>query len=173
MPLYNQAVYNESAYNAAVAGGAVIVPPVTVDNRTLSPNIYDVRTLQMAKRGLVLENLIHNNDQRIQRTYTNMPTGLVFSTWYLTIKSSETEADPGDIQVSITSSAGAAGQITDVTTTGGSVAGYFNIADTTFDNLTVDQRYYYDITGITDAGAKYTFETGLIIPRRGYTGATS
>lgn len=161
-----------TAAAALTTDGAIAL--VTTDSRTISPGIYDVRTMAMARRGVrITDTLIHGDDWRFSRTYTDMPTGITFSTWYLTIKSSETEADPGDIQVSITSSAGAAGQITDDTTAGGSVAGYFNVADTVTDDLTVDQQYFYDIQGITSTGAIYTFETGVLYPRRGYTGATS
>lgn len=172
MANYGAFRYGEAVYNGA-AGAVVLVVPVIVDNRTISPGIYDLRSLAVARRGVIIENLIQGDDWRIQRTYDNLETGLTFSTWYLTIKSSATEADPGDIQKSITSVSGAAGQITDTTSTGGSVAGYFVVPDTQTDDLTIDQKYYYDICGITDTGAVYTFETGVIYPRRGFTDAVA
>ena len=169
---YGEIRYAESRY-APGAAIAVLVP-VYIDYRSIAPVIFDTRTLSMPKHGVFIDNLVVGDDWRIKRTYSDLDSGLTFSKWYFTLKSNANEIDAtAEVQVSITSVLGANGQITDAATTGGTVAGYFDIADTLTDDLIADQRYYYDIQGITDAGAIYTFETGIIQPRRGFTFATT
>lgn len=169
---YGEIRYAESRY--APGASLVTFVPVYVDERSIAPAIFDTRTLSMPKHGVFIDNLVVGDDWRIKRTYTDLDSGLTFSKWYFTLKSNAAELDAtAEVQVSITTVSGTNGQITDATTTGGTVAGYFDIPDTLTDDLAADQRYYYDIQGITDAGAVYTFETGMIQPRRGFTFATT
>jgi hypothetical protein len=111
---------------------------------------------------------------KLIRTYTGLQTGVTISKVYWTVKNNPADADGSALfQKSITSSLGSTGQITDASSSDGSIA--FNIIATAANtaSLTVDQEYYYDLQGIGSDGAVYTFETGSIIPAQGVTTASS
>lgn len=130
----------------------------------------------MAITGIQITDKVAGDALRIQRTYTDLPTGITFSKIYLTVKRRKTDPDSAKVlQKSITTSAGVDGQITDATTTGGSIAFFFDLSTTETDDLTPGTTFYGDFQGITDdsPGRPYTFELFEIRMLQGQTDATT
>lgn len=127
----------------------------------------------MAKSNVRIRQFVVGDTWRIKRTYTGLETGVTISTVYLTIKTNQTDADPGLIQKSITTAATASGQITDASSSDGQIGFYVDVSKTESATLTPEVEYYYDLQGIGSDGAVYTFEIGRIRPRRGVTDASS
>lgn len=156
-------------------GSAIVaVGVLAVDTRSIAPNIMDVRTIAVAKLGVSITRLVAGDTWKLIRTYTGLQTGVTISKVYWTVKNDPTDADGAALfQKSITSSLASTGQITDASSSDGTIA--FNIIATAANtaSLTVDQEYYYDLQGIGSDGAVYTFETGSIIPAQGVTTASS
>ena len=173
MSTYNSKQFNVVPFNAP--GPAVVaVGVLAVDTRSIAANIMDVRTIAVAKLGVSITRLVAGDTWKLIRTYTGLQTGVTISKVYWTVKNDPADADGSALfQKSITSSLGSTGQITDASSSDGSIA--FNIIATAANtaSLTVDQEYYYDLQGIGSDGAVYTFETGSIIPAQGVTTASS
>lgn len=173
MSTYNSKQFNVVPFNAP--GSAIVaVGVLAVDTRSIAPNIMDVRTIAVAKLGVSITRLVAGDTWKLIRTYTGLQTGVTISKVYWTVKNDPTDADGAALfQKSITSSLASTGQITDASSSDGTIA--FNIIATAANtaSLTVDQEYYYDLQGIGSDGAVYTFETGSIIPAQGVTTASS
>lgn len=135
------------------------------DERELEPHNFKVRIVDY----------VGGDDLRISRTYTELPEGIIISKGYLTIKRyAKDDADAEAIlQKQITSSEGVAGQITDATTTGGSIELHFDLTGAETGTLTPLVAYHYDVQIISQAGAIYTCEKGVIVMQQGITDATS
>jgi hypothetical protein len=127
----------------------------------------------MPELNVKITGLVAGDTWKLVRTYSGLPTGVTIDKVYLTIKAAETDADPGVVQKSITSSATGAGQITDPTSTDGAIGFYVIVSAAESVLLTPDVYYYYDFQGIADDGAIYTFEVGKVKAKRGRTDATS
>lgn len=135
------------------------------DERELEPHNFKVRIVDY----------VGGDDLRISRTYTELPGGIIISKGYLTIKryaKDDTDAE-AILQKQITSSEGIAGQITDATTTGGSIELHFDLTGAETATLTPLLPYHYDVQIISQAGAIYTCEKGVIVMQQGVTDATS
>ena len=130
----------------------------------------------MADTGYKITDKVAGDALRIERTYTTLPVGINFAKIYLTVKRRATDTDANAVfQKQITASAGVDGQITDASTTGGSIAFYFDLTTTETALLTPGQTFYADFQGITDdsPGRPYTFELFEIKMLRGRTDATT
>ena len=173
MSTYNSKQFNVVPFNAP-GPATVAVGVLAVDTRSIAANIMDVRTIAVAKLGVSITRLVAGDTWKLIRTYTGLQTGVTISKVYWTVKNDPVDADGSALfQKSITSSLASTGQITDASSSDGSIA--FNIIATAANtaSLTVDQEYYYDLQGIGSDGAVYTFETGSIIPAQGVTTASS
>jgi hypothetical protein len=129
----------------------------------------------MAIQGQEITNKVSGDDLRIQRTYTDLPTGIAYPKFYLTIKRRKTDADAAAIvQKNITTSVGPAGQITDNDTAGGSIAMYFDLTPAETILLTPEVEYWMDIQGISSSGQIHTMEAQTkIVMLQGQTDATT
>lgn len=173
MSLFNSPQFNTALWNKAGAAVAVSVP-LAIDSRSLAPAIDDTRTIAVARLNVRITALVAGDTWKFIRTYTGLTTGVTISKVYLTVKNDPTDADGSALfQKSITTASTTSGQITDETTTDGSIAFNVIVLDTESDNLTAGEDYYYDLQGIGSDGAIYTFETGIITPAQGVTAATS
>lgn len=97
----------------------------------------------------------------VRRTVEDVPVGQVLATAWMTIKVDIADDDPGALQKVITTSATAAGQITD---DGADETGVveFDLSDTETLALGTEVTYLYDIQVKTDAGKVATVERGTI-----------
>jgi len=136
--------------------------------------VEDERALEPANFKVRIVDYVGGDDLRISRTYTELPGGIAVSKGYLTIKRLATSADADAIiQKQITASEGIAGQITDDTTTGGSIALHFDLTGAETGMMTPLVPYHYDVQIISQAGAIYTCEKGVMVMQQGVTDATS
>jgi len=101
----------------------------------------------------------------INRSASNLPTGVAIASAWLTIKEDESDADPGLIQKAITTiDVSGTGQIEE---DGSASAGdadpilRFDLTDTDTRSIGTNHRWY-DIQVKTDTGAIYTGEKGEI-----------
>ena len=105
------------------------------------------------------------------RTVTNVPAGETLTKAWLTVKKSNTDADPGVLQKVITTTSGAAGQITNAGASG-TGALLFTIASAETAALTTS-GLMYDVQVITSGGRVLTLELASFnVPSR-ITGAVS
>lgn len=173
MSTYNSKQFNVVPFNAPGPATAA-VGVLAVDTRSIAANIMDVRTIAVAKLGVSITRLVAGDTWKLIRTYTGLQTGTTITKVYWTVKNDPSDADNSALfQKSITSSLASTGQITDASSSDGTIA--FNIiaAAANTETLTPGQEYYYDLQGIGSDGAVYTFETGSIIPAQGVTTASS
>lgn len=126
----------------------------------------------MAVKNIKIKNFTAGDGWRFERTYTDLPTGITFTKVYLTIKEEFNDADPGEIQKFITGTLSSSGQITDASTSDGTIEFYIDVPHTDTENLTAEITYYYDLKGITST-VPYTFEIGQITPLWGVTDAST
>ena len=108
----------------------------------------------------------------LTRSVTNVPSPRVLTKVYLTLKKDPRDADPGVLQLTITTSATSAGQITNA---GGSGTGAFTFAVSSAQSAALGplQTFVYDLKVIYDDGEPVTLETGTLTLERGVTAATS
>jgi len=106
--------------------------------------------------------LVEGDNLKITRTIRNIPPGDSLAKAVMTLKANITDADPGVLQKSITTTdVPGTGQITDSGASDlvGAVRFDFVTADTV---TTLDPRdYLYDITVKTTLAAQYTVERGV------------
>jgi len=115
--------------------------------------------------GLRVLNYAAGDTWRFDRSYGNIPLGVSMSKVYFTVKSSPIDADPGVIQVSITSSPGVSGQITKTDSSPDGIITFNLIVNSASTSpLNIEKGYYYDFQGIGSDTKIYTFETGLVRP---------
>lgn len=100
-----------------------------------------------------LDPLVRGDDWTIKLTITsgNSPVDITGYTYYMTLKSDIDAADPGDIQVTASSTGSDA--------TSGIL--YINFTNVQTDSLT-PQNYYYDIQQKDDTGAIQTLFIGKV-----------
>jgi hypothetical protein len=162
-----------------LAEGTVLPAPLSIDSRTYSANWDDERThslldFAMTKTNVQITNLVIGDTKRITRTYTDLPTGSTITTAYMTVKKRDTFADAAAVvQKSITATVSSAGQVTDATTTGGSIAMYFNMSKTETANFVAGIAYVYDIQVVLSGGEVHTMERGTMTWIRSITDASS
>lgn len=114
----------------------------------------------MTVTGIEIEKIPVGGDFRIARTYTGLPSGVTISKAWLTVKLKEADADVAAlIQLTITVSLTASGQITDASTP--DITLFFDVSRTLTGNAK-PMVYYFDIQVQNSAGAIHTLEKGSI-----------
>lgn len=177
MSTYNSGQFNAVPWNGGAGVAGVSTPaeaPRYTATRTPGIVYIATRTANMAVLNQRITSLVAGDTWPFYMAYNISTSGITFSKIYLTIKNDPTDADGSAlVQKSITTSATTSGQITDATTTGGSIAFNIYVAKVESVLLTPGEDYYYDFQGIGSDGAVYTFETGIITPAQGVTAASS
>lgn len=92
-----------------------------------------------------LQPIVRGDTKQIERTFINLPTGIIVDRAWLTVKTSPNTQDPGLFQITITSTPSSAGRISDANTTDGQISMYFNVNGTQSLAATAGVRYLYDI----------------------------
>jgi hypothetical protein len=128
----------------------------------------------MTKLGEKIEPIVMGDDFTVQRTYTNVPTGVTITKAWLTIKASDRQIDiDALIQLDITTSITANGNITDADTTDGTIEMYFNLPRAKTALAEANLQYGYDVQVKASDGLVHTMEMGTISFVRGRTDATT
>lgn len=137
---------------------------------------YDSETFvitdpEMTKTGVRIESVVVGDDFRVSRVYTGLSSGIVLTTAWFTVKTSEAVPDGSALfQKMITTSPSASGHIVVSDTTNGYVEMYFD--PTRADTLpAATTDYVYDIQVKTSLGKIYTFEKGTVTFISGVTDA--
>lgn len=176
---FNTWPFNVLPFNGARSRGAVtLLSPLSIDDRTISANWDDDRTIRlenyaMTKIGVEVKNIVIGDAKRIKRTYTGLPAGSTIAKAYLTVKARTTDADADALfQKSITASAAASGQITTAATTSGQVVFYFDLSEANTLAASV-KTYQHDIQVELSTGETHTMEIGTFQFIRGVTTAQS
>lgn len=128
----------------------------------------------MTYTGAVMEPIVLGDDKRVARNYTDVPTGHTVSKAWLTIKRKAADLDADAlIQKEITTTAGAAGEITDEVTDSGTLSMYFDLADTEtgIAAIKANKTYYYDVQVRLSDGQIHTLESGTVRFLPSYTDA--
>lgn len=118
--------------------------------------------------------LVRGNVIRVNRTVTSLP-GTVSAPQtatkaWLTVKTNKSDLDAAAIfQLEITTSATAAGQLTDADGTDGSAVTAFVISKTQSELLVADTLYHYSIKVLMSSGEPYTPEMGRLLAKRDST----
>ncbi len=107
----------------------------------------------------------------VRRTVNDVPATQVLATAWMTIKVDIADADPGALQKEITTSATAAGEITDDGATGTGIV-EFDLSPAETLALGTEVTYLYDVQVKTDTGKVATVERGTIRFIDGVTTAT-
>lgn len=164
--------------------------PLSIDRRTIATTWSDTRIIDgagwrdvrafplpsigMTKTGVKIKNVVIGDDFRVERTYTTLPTGVVITMAWLTMKKSEKLADVDALmQLPITTTLGVNGQITDADTTGGNLAMFFDLSRLKTALAKPDLEYVYDIQVRASDGQIHTLEKGTVAFIRGVTDANS
>lgn len=135
--------------------------------------IFQLKSFAMTKTGVKLTNLVIGDSKRIKRRYDELPEGYTIATAYLTIKKSATQTDAQAlVQKAITTSASAAGQITDALTTGGSIAMFFDLSKTDTLVFKAGVEYIYDVQVVLSTGEVHTMEVNTMTWINGVTSAS-
>lgn len=128
----------------------------------------------MTSTGQKIYPIVMGDDFTIQRTYTDVPVGGTITKAWLTIKASDRQVDADALmQLDITASLTANGQITDADTTGGSIAMEFKLPRAKTSLATPNVPYGYDVQVLASDGLIHTMELGSISFIRGRTDAVS
>lgn len=115
---------------------------------------------------------VAGDDLTVSRDVLNIPAGRTLAKAWLTVKNLDTDADPGLVQKTITSVAGADGQITD-TGADGTGALLFKLSATdTGTTLVAGKTYVFDIQAKFDDNTIATLEKGTISFVQGVTATT-
>jgi hypothetical protein len=126
----------------------------------------------MTKAGEKIEPVVMGDDFTIQRTYTNVPTGVTITKAWLTVKASDRQIDADALmQLDITTSLTANGQITDADTTDGIIAMVFKLPRAKTALAQPGLQYGYDVQVKASDGLIHTMELGSISFTRGRTDA--
>lgn len=137
---------------------------IVEDSQILEPHNFKVRMVDF----------VAGDDVRVSRIYTGLPAGIGISKAYLTIKTRCADSSTvAVLQKAIFPAPSGDGHITDDSSTGGSIAMFFDLDQTETALLTPLVPYSYDVQVITDAQAVYTCEMGIMVMQRGVTEATS
>lgn len=128
----------------------------------------------MTKTGEKIGPIVIGDDFTIQRTYIDVPVGGTITKAWLTIKESDMHTDlQALMQLDITTSLTANGQITDADTTGGNISMEFKLprAKTALAKPRFD--YGLDVQVLVSDGLIHTMELSAIYFVRGRTDAVS
>lgn len=153
--------------------------PLSTDRRSLAITWTDARTIALAEDAMTaynseLRDIVIGDDRRIERTFTGLPTGHTVTRAWLTIKKRPSDADINAlIQKTITASQTDDGQITDASSSGGSIAMYFDLDTTDTNGMPTRKPCHYDIQVKTDAGDIHTLEVGTVVFVQGVTASIS
>ena len=174
--IYGSPRYNTQRYRQTAAE-TTLPAPLSIDSRSYSANWDDERTFSlisyaMTKTNVSITNLVIGDTKRFTRTYTDLPTGSTIATAYLTVKKRDTHLDAAAvIAKTITTSSSSSGQITDASTSGGSIAMFFDVSKTESANFTAGIAYVYDIQVKLSGGEIHTMERGTMTWVRSITDA--
>jgi len=128
----------------------------------------------MTKTGEKIDPIVMGDDFTIQRTYTDVPTGVTITKAWLTVKASDRQIDADALmQLDITTSLTANGQITDADTTDGIIAMVFKMPRAKTALATPNLQYGYDVQVKASDGLIHTMELGTVSFVRGRTDAIS
>ena len=137
---------------------------LSVDRATINPQFSDFLVLPaMTAYNRDLQSIVRGDTKKIERTFTNLPSGITVYQAWLTVKVDPADADPGLFQILITPTATSAGRIVDTTTTDGQISLYFNISGAQSNSAALGVRYCYDIQ-IADniTNNRYTLTMGTV-----------
>ena len=157
---------------------------MAIDLATVALRTQDVATValrtkvtstvdwDMTEFGVEIKELVSGDDIDIERTITGVPDSDTLAKAWMTIKILPTDADPGLLQKTITSSLTADGQITD---TGADTIGavVFLIVPADGATIGIDVKRVFDIQVKTTAGKIFTAVKGTIILEQGITETTA
>lgn len=105
---------------------------------------------------------VRGDDLEITRRVT-MPTGLVASVAWFTLKSVLSDSDPGDRQLEITTTETADGEIEDDGTSSGVAVLRFDFGGTDWTGIDAEVTYQYDIQVRSATGSISTPERGTVV----------
>lgn len=127
----------------------------------------------------IITGIVAGDDLDVTRTVTDVPSGQTLNKAWLTFKTNVSDADPGLLQKTITSSAVVGqGQITDIGDgTGALPVGtgslLFQLGGVNTSALPVGSAVLYDVKVLTSASKIYTVEQGKYFSTARITTATS
>ncbi len=128
----------------------------------------------MTKTGEKIEPIVIGDDFTIQRTYTSVPVGGTITKAWFTVKASDRQIDADALmQLDITTSLTANGQITDADTTDGIIAMVFKLPRAKTALALPNLEYGYDVQVKASDGLIHTMELGTVSFARGRTDATT
>ena len=120
-----------------------------------------------------IRDFVAGDSLRIDRTVRGIPSGVTISKGYITIKTNQTDVDASAVlQLSITSTLSASGQITD-TGADGTGAVRFTLSPANTLLLTPGTSYFFDIELIMSDAGIFTISKGTIKGLQQITIATS
>ena len=128
----------------------------------------------MTDIGEKIDPIVIGDDFTISRTYIDVPTGVTITKAWLTVKASDRQLDAAALmQLDITTSLTANGQITDADTTDGTIAMVFKLARAKTALALPNVQYGYDVQVKASDGLIHTMELGSMSFARGRTDATT
>ena len=171
-------------YGGILATIEALARAMAIDLATVALRTQDVATValrtkvtstvewDMTEFGVEIKELVSGDDIDIERTITGVPDSDTLAKAWMTIKSLPTDADPGLLQKTITSSLTADGQITD---TGANTIGVvvFLIVPADGATIGIGVKRVFDIQVKTTAGKIFTAVKGTIILEQGITETTA
>lgn len=179
--------YGSGTYGSGTFGGGTVFAPVVepppesgvplwIDEKTLRPVWLSERTFNMIGVKEDINNLVVGDTWAFRRTYEGLPPGATVSKAWLTIKRDHSQTDnaAGVIQIPITTTETADGQIEDATTASdGKITVYLVVSKTLTAGLQWWTRYYYDIQVLLSTGEIHTCQRGEMRTVPGSTAASS
>ncbi|MFN6202867.1 MAG: hypothetical protein ACK496_10350, partial [Acidobacteriota bacterium] len=144
------------------------ITPLSIDLRSLSVTWHDERTIKLSREAMTafsstLKPIVRGDTRRVQRTFTSLPAGYTISAAWLSIKSRFRDTDNAAlIRKSITTTNSQDGQITDSSTSDGSITLRFDLTSNETMLATAGVEYLYDIQVRTTSGEIHTLAVGTI-----------
>jgi hypothetical protein len=128
----------------------------------------------MTNIGQKIDPIVIGDDFTIQRTYTDIPVGGTIIKAWLTVKASDRQIDADALmQLDITTSLTANGQITDADTTDGKIGMVFKLPRAKTALAQSNHEYGYDVQVKASDGLIHTMELGTVSFTKGRTDATT
>ena len=128
----------------------------------------------MTDIGEKIDPIVIGDDFTIARTYTDVPTGVTITKAWLTVKASDRQLDAAALmQLDITTSLTANGQITDADTTDGTISMQFKMPRAKTGLALPNIPYGYDVQVKASDGLIHTMELGSVSFVKGRTDATT
>lgn len=126
----------------------------------------------MTSTGQKIEPIVIGDDFTVERTYIDVPTGVTITKAWLTVKASDRQIDAAALmQLDITTSLTANGQITDADTTDGTISMVFKLPRAKTALAQPNIPYGYDVQVKASDGLIHTMELGSMSFARGRTDA--